>query len=307
MPVTEADYAEILFADKHTTIEGIAAEVFTEMSLLVPILEGISRFGWWFDSTSESYNATALSKMDHVDLRSLPEFERTIAAKVRTSVKNMSVALFSEKSLTCYSAKTGSIKPSTGRALQSHLMSTVTGPLDRDARRLEKALAWLKQHELLSTFGVQRLYANFFAPRYIWDIDYLGMYKGRVIAFDIKHKYPSHDGQLGANGAISKLYEFLSRQGILVVYIVLLKPKQAANESPVDLLRGTSSKWLACNAQSFASSEDQLKNKSGTGLAGDVPGNSRSISIEKFRTLQTPEDLRSFLDDCLDGVESKPT
>ncbi|WP_204371767.1 hypothetical protein, partial [Burkholderia cenocepacia] len=54
-------------------------------------------------------------------------------------------------------------------------------------------------------------------------------------------------------------------------------------------------------ASSFHADNNHLNNIEGTGYRGERPNKSRSISLERFVEISQPEELRSFVDKCLEA------
>ncbi|WP_157651829.1 hypothetical protein [Burkholderia ubonensis] len=302
IPETDEHFAKLLFADKHTTIEGSAAEAFTEKRLVRPAFgNALSSVGWWFHrSNDDGYGVSAVSCIDPVRLRTDEPIERTLAKRLRMIVPDFHWIFFDGASYVSRSVEIDSISRRFDR-LQCKLMENTAGPKERDPLRLQKAVDRLRYEGVLRDFAIQRLYANFFSRiKWIWDIDGLLLYKDVLVAFDYKFKYPARNGEVGANEGMADVYQFLEKCGALVVYL-LLKKADDKNVSPITLLDSNDQEWLACDASSFHENSKRLENVEGTGYRGEKPNRSRSIPLERFVSIKKPEELRAFVDKCLEA------
>lgn len=303
VPETDEELVELLKLDKHTTIEGNVAEIFTEAQLVEPVLgDRLSRFSWWFHSEKwGEYMASAVSELGAETWPQLPPYEHQIGRAVRDAVTGLRIVTFKNCAFRANDVAQDRIKKEC-RLLEQHDMTTLAPNSERNPERVEKASKKLAEHGLLRQVGLQRLYANFFAPdSAMWDIDCIGIYRDRVIAFDYKHKYPDKDEKLGANDAISRLYRHLDRRGILVIYITLNKPVKNPSQSAVDMLDTESPSWYVCNARIFSESDTVMPNRRGTAYNGGTPKSSKGVRLEQLTLVRTADEFRQFLDTCIDS------
>jgi hypothetical protein len=302
VPETDEELVSLLQLDKHTTIEGNVAEIFTESRLVSPVLgTTLSQFSWWFHSEEgEQYKASAVSELDAGAWPHLPEHEHLIGRAVREAVAGLRIVTFRNGEFGGHEVSQGFIRKAV-RLLRPHPMTTLSPDSERDPERHEKAAEWLAQHGLLRAVGLQRLFANFFAPDcYMWDLDCIGVYRNQVIAFDYKHKYPDSQDKLGANGGISRLYRHLHSCGIPVIYIALKKNRKDRSRSAVDMLAAAPPEWYVCNARIFSESGSTLENRSGTAYDGGTPQRSKGVHVDQFTLVRTASELREFLDSCIE-------
>lgn len=302
VPKTDEHFGSLLFSDKHTTIEGNAAEAFTEKRLVRPAFgSALSSVGWWFHrSKDDGYGVSAVSCIDPVSLRTEEPIEHALAKRLQKVIPDFHWIFFDGEGYVSRHVGGDSISRVRNR-LKCRLMENAAGPQERDPQRLQMAIKYLRDEDVLRTFSIQRLYANFFSPfKWIWDIDGLLLYKNSLVAFDYKFKYPAKNGEIGVNGGMADVYQFLDKCNVLVVYL-LLKKSNDKNLSPVAFLDGGDQKWFVCDASSFHKDNNHLNNIEGTGYRGERPNKSRSISLGRFVEISQPEELRSFVDKCLEA------
>jgi len=302
VPESDEELVSLLKLDKHSTIEGNVAEIFTENRLVRPVLEGrLSQFAWWFHSEKwGQYKASAVSELDARAWPDLPEYEHQIGRAVRDAVSGVRIVTFRNGEFGAHEVSDDLIGKEV-RLLEQHPMTTLSPEEARNPELLGKAVKRLADHGVLRQVGLQRLYANFFGPAHpMWDLDCIGVYRGQVIAFDYKHKYPDSQEKLGANGAISRLYYHLLNRGIPVIYITLDKPRKNRPQSAVDMLDAGPHEWYVCNARIFSESNWVMQNRNGTAYDGGTPEGSKGARLDQFTLVRTATEFREFLDMCIE-------
>ncbi|MEP5069854.1 MAG: hypothetical protein ABJQ96_04250, partial [Crocinitomicaceae bacterium] len=125
--------------------------------------------------------------------------------------------------------------------------------------RMTKVLSFLKSIDAdLSKIVESRELANYYGSNIMWDIDYFVKFEDRLIAFEVKQKYPSTKETFGLNKGSYSILKFLYDIGFNVQHIILTKPIRNRHHSAIELLEGSfrsQSKWLAhtFNETSFKS------------------------------------------------------
>jgi hypothetical protein len=170
----------------------------------------------------------------------------------------------------------------------------------------------LERMRLLRNVAVERLFVNCcIGARYPLDIDVLTFHKGKVFAFEVKHKDLSQSGCFGLNRKPSELFSFLSGLGVRVIYVILTKP---ARNIPVTALYTNKiyqqhSLWVAANYSKDILPEQTLAAPSYTGVSGRHGIAYYPIAVNHFHRLKhfggdAPDALLNFINGGTQALSS---
>lgn len=303
------DIVELFYADKHSTIEGAVAEAFTEQELVAPVFNNsLVNSGWWFGSDKwNQWYVHAVSEINPKNLREI-EIENKVITTFKNKFDNVNWVFCDSHNNNYVRYSIGDDKFKKGKIyagyneyhMQPKTMTTVAENKYRSSERIIKAAKELVKFNALKSRAVQRLYANLFFPyKYIYDMDAIGVYRNNTFVFDYKHKYPSNASgveEIGANSGISNLYDYLDSLGFKVVYLVWIKHDKNSNTPVSNYIDYGKHEWWACDAASFKNTNKRLSNKKGTGLSGDKPNSSKSLTENDFKKIYDADGLKEFLD-----------
>ncbi|HEY4287963.1 MAG TPA: hypothetical protein VGN00_12750 [Puia sp.] len=108
--------------------------------------------------------------------------------------------------------------------------------------RFEKVYDFLKERGPLTELAIKRVFANFWLSDFSWDIDLFTITEDeRIVALEVKHKYPSQYPSFGLNAGLKYLLDFLREKiNVETVHVVLQKPDTGT--PAIDLL--TKKEWI---------------------------------------------------------------
>ena len=79
---------------------------------------------------------------------------------------------------------------------------------ERNARRLKQAISLLQSYDALKDAALERVFANCFLTGAYWDIDTFVLHEGKILAFEVKQKFPTAKGTFGLNTGLVNLFSF---------------------------------------------------------------------------------------------------
>jgi hypothetical protein len=220
----------ILLRDKHTRIEGICTENLFVNELIKNTFREFS-VGWWFKLKNNSYNVIKfvpkLAAVKDIDLFILDYFKSRGVNSFIVCFDDLEKDFF----YIDYMQIRGDNFPKLGDKLKvrfpkkREVYPPIPKETERNVHRMEQAVRMLKSLNVLRKSALERVFANcWLASGPYWDIDSFVRYKDKIIAFEVKQKYPTAQGTFGLNVGLAKLFSFLSSLGIEVVHIILTKP-----------------------------------------------------------------------------------
>lgn len=236
------DLCKVLHQDKHTRIEGLCSEAVFMEDIIQGNIEPVTT-GFWFSETPKNPLKFHIWKIitdisipiNSLDYRILDGF---------ASIKGMPVSIvyFDEtsKSFLEFMHKKGNrysnIKD-LGTKKYPNSNSLVANERQRNEVRIEKACRFLDHRGLLKNAAIGRLFANCWLKGAVWDIDTFTITpSGKVIAFEVKQKYPTDNSTFGINAGQERLFQFLLEKGMPVIHVILQKPERDKAISAIDLL-----------------------------------------------------------------------
>lgn len=233
------DLRRILYQDKHTRIEGLCSEAAFMEDVICGNLDPVTTDFWFSGLPHGGYHIRKIVTDPSVPLS---ELDYRILDGFASKSLPVSMAYFDETSKGFfqlhhemgrrYSTLIGLGKIMTRAAHLPNVPET-----DRDAARLAKACDFLETRGLLKDAAIRRLFANGWLGESVWDIDVLTRSAtGKVVAFEVKQKFPTFRGTYGINDGQKRLFEFLNRYGMPVIHVILRKPINDRRLHAVDLL-----------------------------------------------------------------------
>lgn len=250
----EEHLKKILFRDKHTRIEGLFTEHFFYEEILRKKFEEIST-GWWFGLKNNQYTITRFTTSVHT----LTKIDFEILNFFSSWNRSTYIVEFSEidKSF-CYSRYVRdnghSFRNHWDRIKRPYPSNPNFAPLpsekDRNAYRLNQATMYLKEKGVLKKSAIERIFANMWLGNaYFWDIDFFVKHRSKLVAFEVKQKFPTAKGTWGLNTGLKNLFSYLNSIGIIVVHVILVKPVNDASIPAIDLYTKDEyrkdAKWVA--------------------------------------------------------------
>jgi hypothetical protein len=228
----------LLSQDKHTRIEGLCSEA----AFAADVLAGnfpTTTSDFWF---TRAHNSWAVTRIVTDALQPLSPLDYRLLDGLATRIP-VSIAWFSYAAASFYGFlhHAGNRYPHGVEGMGHQLVpvpNPVIAPPDaRDPIRLRKACAYLAGHGLLRASAVRRLFANCWLGRAVWDIDAFTITPtGKVVALEVKQKYPTARGTFGLNQGQEQLFRFLNSLGMPVIHVILAKPVSDSSIHATDLL-----------------------------------------------------------------------
>jgi hypothetical protein len=106
-----------------------------------------------------------------------------------------------------------------------------------DKQRIDKACLYLEERQQLKNAAIRRIFANCWLGRNVWDVDTFTMTsKKQIVALEVKHKYPARNNTFGLNDGQKDLFNFLLKEDIPVIHVILKKPENKPELHAIDLL-----------------------------------------------------------------------
>ncbi|MCG8606584.1 hypothetical protein MJD09_16575 [bacterium] len=222
--------ARVLRRDKHTRIEGICTEHLFLRQLIETTFSAYS-VGWWFTQKRGTYTIIKFCKhVGEIDLTDL---------KILNFFKDKGLSTFIvafDHGRRSFYYVNYTMLPSTYQLDDWHRARVpfphrkrkpppIPKPSERDAVRSDQAIGLLRSLGVLQSAALERVFANCWLPgRDCWDIDCFALHDDRILAFEVKQKYPTAMNTFGLNVGLARLFAFLTDLGIEVYHIILTKP-----------------------------------------------------------------------------------
>ena len=308
---SDESFEKIILRDKHTRVEGMFTEYFFYEEILKDVFSDVSS-SWWFRQRSGAYNIAKII-YEEDDLSS---FDVKILNYLSNQKINVFIIIFNKKEKKFYYIK---YKEEYSNKLSEALCefkkeypknpknAAIPKKNERNEKRILQAIGYLKSVGVLKNCAIERLFANcWLAEGAFWDIDFFVEYKGKLIAFEVKQKYPTKAGTFGINVGLANLFVYLNNIGMEVIHVILVKPVNDISIPAIDLYTKPQfkkdAKWIATRF-----TRDMLRNRKSTAPSyTSIFGTSRldyyHMKPEIFTTIKeiNSKDNRilSFLDNC---------
>jgi len=241
---------DILRRDKISRLEGLCAEHVFRALLIQPNFadEAITQ-DWWFFRKKNGYGAIKLLFNRKLSILDIKLFDIFKSAGIRVTF-----LYFARKSQDFW--HTTPVRLQGPELRKTWFRRLGPQPIQLavkqdDPHRQEKCIAFLEKRSLLFQSAVQRFAANvLIKKKALWDIDAFVVYQDKLIAFEVKQKFPSQAGWFGINVGLVDLFSWLESVGIPVYHIILTKPVWREDFSAVEMLEDKKywphSLWLGC-------------------------------------------------------------
>lgn len=225
----DEDLKKILQRDKHTRIEGICTEVLFFNDLVKTSFENYSS-GWWFFGDKTRYTIIkitfGINELTDLDFFILDYFKTNDFPAYVVSFKQAEKRFYYveykpefKNDINSYWRDNKKIYPLKKKAPPIPSVGT------RNETRLNQAIDLLENSNALRQAAIERLFANcYLSSDYHWDIDAFVIYNDKLVAFEVKQKYPTAIGTFGLNVGLANLFKRLRGIDITVVHVILTKP-----------------------------------------------------------------------------------
>jgi hypothetical protein len=238
---------EILRLDKHTRIEGLCSEITFLEDVVQGNLDPVTGDFWFVSAKGQTgYDLIRIvpdpkKPFNDLDYRLLDGFTRAGHARSISIVwfdeANRQFRKFAHVRDRRYHDLQG-----LGELVALHAPEDIAPIEDRNTERIGKACDFLEQRGLLRDAAIKRIFANCCIGGAVWDIDaFTRTDSGKVVALEVKQKYPTRAKSFGLNDGQQRLFGFLTGIGMPVIHVVLRKPLEDINAHAIDLL--TQDKW----------------------------------------------------------------
>jgi hypothetical protein len=310
----ESDYITILKRDKHTRLEGLCTEYLFIDEIIKNKFENFSS-GYWFSLKNNLFNITkVLTNIDdfkELDYKILNFFLKN---NVSTWVVyfNESLKLFEYIKYT--NEIQNNIDFSKGLSYpKSKKIPFLPKITERNIARQEQAIEFLANRNALKKVALERAFANFWlGSGSFWDIDCFTFYKEKLIAFEVKQKYPTAKGTFGLNTGVANLFGFLSSLKIEVIHIILTKPINDEQIHAIDFYTKNEyiakSNWIATKFSNEILSNNTSTAPNKTSIFGNYQLKYYHIQPNKFHFLKKlysePNLLIEFIDSKTHNINS---
>lgn len=226
----EGSFKEILARDKHTRLEGLCIEAAFVEDLLAPSFPDYSQ-SWWFLAMERAGFRVVkyvhdINEISGIEIEMLRHFqirgvETYIVAMERQPVRFVALRYEGESQT---NIQTAWLTRQKYRFVPRGLAALPSSE-SRSSQRIEVAINFLASRQLLQRSAMERLFANCaLGSRRAWDIDALTYYDGKLLAFEVKQKYPTRNGTFGMNVGEMRLFAWLLGLGVEIVHVILTKP-----------------------------------------------------------------------------------
>ncbi|QUH21795.1 hypothetical protein [Alkaliphilus sp. B6464] len=245
----------LLSRDKHAILEGVCTEHLFQNDVL-PRKKWNNKIslGWWTTRQNNDYIFFKVSS-EYVTQNDISIFRHFIKNNMKciyVKFENTGTYKFLEVNSNIYLIeKNNYIEQflSFNEFIIKYNLKEIRQPLlaandVRDTARQEKAIDFFDKNGLLEDTAIQRHFANFFLTVYygyaVWNIDGLLVDNDKVLAYEIKFKYPTKSNTFGLNIGVAKLFEWLHNKDIKIYHAILLNPTNSEKVSVLDVLSNKS-------------------------------------------------------------------
>jgi hypothetical protein len=307
-----ANLRHILLQDKHTRVEGLCSEVIFMEDVVMNNFTSIAS-DFWFTKLEDKITpgrfmylvrkiVTEPNKiLTDLDYRLLDGFS------VAPQVMAVSIVYFSEITKEFREVYHSPGNRYTGFLQSGEVLHPSGKPIfiaeegDRDKNRIYKAAIFLEKRGLLKESAIKRLFANCWLSGPVWDIDvFTTTESGRIVAIEVKQKYPTRANTFGLNSGQKMLFTFLTSIGMPVIHVILRKPINDPAIHAIDLLTDvryrTDTEWLYTRFVPEKLHKAYLAAPANTSIYGNKPVAYDHIPFEKFAKLKKLGEALSDLD-----------
>ena len=295
-----SDCIRILQNEKHTRVEGF----FTEFRFCDEILKDFFKeysTGWWITKNRHEYD---IFKLTH-NISDLTSLEFDIMDWFTNSGVTTFLVEYCRDEFTFFYAQYST----SDRDLQNEKWSTIKSELYpsksivniasveyRDQIRIDKVIEFLSPRREIRKYAIERIFANcYLGSGAVWDIDYIVRFGRELIAFEVKHKYPTRQNQYGINLGEAIMLDFLHKKGMDSYYIILQKPsiENIKNISPVDIFENDELRrkcnWIGTKFDPSFLVGEIARAPQSTSIDGTSRVNYHKIDPDLFTLIKEPE------------------
>jgi len=237
---------EILLLDKHTRIEGLCSEAVFWEDVVEGHLHPVTSDFWFVAANGRpGYNVVRIvpdpeKSFNDLDYQLLDGFTTRHTPSISIvwfDEANREFRKFAHIRGQRYHGLHG-----LGEPIPLHAPEEIADIEDRNPVRIGKACDFLEQRGLLKDAAIKRIFANCCIGGAVWDVDaFTRTDTGKVVALEVKQKYPTNFDSFGLNRGQQRLFRFLTGIGLPVVHVVLWKPVEDIDVHAIDLL--TQEQW----------------------------------------------------------------
>ncbi|QJW92473.1 hypothetical protein HNV11_23670 (plasmid) [Spirosoma taeanense] len=294
----------ILSRDKHTRIEGLV----TEALFYDEIIKGQFKkctSGFWFKRDGNRFKVTKVL-VSSADLRQIDyDILNYFLLKGLSCYVVWFVPDQREFFYVKYVGQTINFESEHSKYPKNPKKALIPKETDRDCKRHQQASEYLERSGFLYKSAVERMFVNcWLGDVFLWDVDYIAVYKDHLVAFEVKQKYPTRMGTYGLNTGLVYLFSFLESVGIAVIHVVLRKPTRDFNIPAIDLYTKPEYRaltdWVAIRFKDEVLTKSQSKAPAFTSIGGGQALDYYHVDAERFvflKRLGDPDNgLLSFLE-----------
>lgn len=236
---------DILYEDKHTRVEGLCSEVAFMEDIVKGNLDPVTGDFWFslegpLDAAGRYHvrkiitdTSVPLTELDYQVLDKFASLQPVIPVSVvYFDEPGRAFRHFYHQEGARYSSVDG-----LGTVMPPRVNPRQATEKDRDRERITKACGYLEGRGLLKEMAIKRLFANCWLGDTVWDVDvFTRTSTGRLVAFEVKQKYPTAGNTYGVNDGQKMLFDFFRNCEIPVVHVILKKPERNSFLHGIDLL-----------------------------------------------------------------------
>jgi len=302
----------VLRQDKETRLEGLCVEYVFRRLLIEPHFSDADiSMDWWFIAKGKSFLPVKLLYQPILNSTDRQLFDVFIRHRIEPWF------IFYQKSKhKFYTAsgqnafKNGTLDASAFRVLDNRKKRPAQTV--NDVERQSQAILFLKNRGLDQQAAVQRYVANWLLGGHkLWDLDCFVLYKSKLIAFEVKQKYPTKAGTFGLNIGLMRLFDWLKKMNICVYHLILTKPVWKEKYPALEFIENKKfwqhSLWMATQPGQI----DEVTSRVGIAPAKtSIHGTSKlsffHLPIEAFSVLGKFDDAHKALPGLLEGHKAEP-
>lgn len=250
-----------LYQEKAARLEGLYVEKLFVDQLVKPSFGVEFSSGWWFVKAERNYKIIKLC-LNGPELNEI-DYELAELFLGSDEVVRLSVAFFDETAGVfkyCAVSNADELREESFAEDKIKVLPVgkPAGVNEEDPEQLERtriAVERLAEAGYVRDVARERYFASYIlGEKYAWDLDCYVKHKGKILAFEVKQKFPiPHSASFGINKGLGRLFTFHQRLGIACYHIVLTKPVWNKDFSAIKLLEdeafGRLARWIGAEVK----------------------------------------------------------
>lgn len=311
------DIKNILRDDKNKRIEGYSTEYLFGIDLINQHIENSSS-EWWFPRRRDNsffstiklfYNHRSIRNTDLVIMNYFLKFNIKTYLVFYEETENWFFYIKYDEIINVNFENIDeweSVYYSCRKRCPENENIEYTNDSEIEKKNMEKSLRFLEDKDLLKKIAIQRVFANCFLNYkkfFYCDVDAFLIYKDKLLAFEVKQKFPAEENYFGLSVGLIKLFNFLDTIGIECVYSVLQKTYHNKTKTSIDYNTMSElfseQKWVAVKYKKQLLGKKRLGG-SNDGIFGGQGSCYRGIDVNWFTHLKNFNSENNFLNKFLD-------